>query len=39
LPVDPDIAELCDQGKVEQVQLPEILALAAQIMVETTMQL
>ena len=39
LPVNPDIAELCDQGKVEQVQLPEILALAAQIMVETTMQL
>ena len=35
LPVDPDIAELCDQGKVEQVQLQEIMALAARIMTET----
>ncbi len=37
LPVDPEIAKLCDQGKVEQVQLPEIMALAAQIIVETNM--
>lgn len=37
LPVDPEIAEQCDQGKVEQVQLPEIKALAAQILVETKM--
>jgi len=39
LPVDPAIAELCDQGKVEQVQLPEIKALAAQILVETKMHI
>ncbi|MBE0686494.1 MAG: P-loop NTPase [Anaerolineaceae bacterium] len=39
LPVDPAIAELCDQGKVEQVQMPEIMALAAQFMVETKMHI
>ena len=38
LPVDPDIAELCDQGKVEQIQLPEIKALAAQILVENNIK-
>lgn len=30
LPIDPDIAQLCDQGKVEQIQIPEISALADQ---------
>ena len=35
LPVDPDIAELCDQGKVEKVQFPEIIALATQILERT----
>ncbi len=39
LPVDPNIAELCDQGKVEHVQLPEIKALAAQIMIETKLHI
>jgi Mrp family chromosome partitioning ATPase len=39
LPVNPEIAELCDQGKVEQVQLPEIKSLADQIMVETKLHL
>lgn len=32
LPVDPDIAELCDRGKVEQVQLPEMADLAGLIL-------
>lgn len=30
LPINPTIAELCDQGKVEQIQLPEIAQLAKQ---------
>lgn len=31
LPIDPTIAELCDQGKVEQVILPEMYAVAERL--------
>mgnify|MGYP001033205592 CR=1 FL=1 len=31
LPIDPSIAQLCDQGKVEQIQLPEMIQLVNQI--------
>ncbi|PKO13236.1 MAG: ATP-binding protein [Chloroflexi bacterium HGW-Chloroflexi-10] len=34
LPIDPQVTELCDQGRVEEVHLPEMEALASHLQVE-----